>query len=130
GFSTFTLTNGLVLGTNLIEFRISNAASPTGLRVENLQGTVQTETVPFVGTQPEGATNVIGDNVTFAVVAGGASPLNYQWRFNGTDIPTASGASLELTNVQLSQAGNYDVIVLNNSGSVTSSVATRMVRIW
>src|ERR1019366_9760255 len=51
-------------------------------------------------------------------------------RFNGTDIPTASGASLELTNVQLSQAGNYDVIVLNNSGSVTSSVATLMVRIW
>ena len=34
GFSTFTLTNGFVLGTNLIEFRISNAASPTGLRVE------------------------------------------------------------------------------------------------
>ena len=130
GFSTFTLTNGFVLGTNLIEFRISNAASPTGLRVENLQGTLQTETVPFVGTQPESATNVIGDNVTFAVVAGGASPLRYQWRFNGADIPTASGASLELTNAQLNQAGNYDVIVSNNYGSVTSAVATLMVGIW
>jgi hypothetical protein len=129
-FSTFTLTNGFALGTNLIEFRVGNASSWTGLRVENLRGTVQTESVPFVGTQPEGATNVIGDNVTFAVVAGGASPLSYQWRFNGTDIPTASGASLELTNVQLSQAGNYDVIVSNHYGSVTSAVATLMVRIW
>jgi hypothetical protein len=128
-FSTFTLTNGFVLGTNLIEFRISNAASPTGLRVENLQGTLQPETVPFVGTQPEGATSGIGDNVTFAVVAGGASPLSYQWRFNGADISTATAASLTLTNVQLSQAGNYDVIVSNNCGSVTSGVATLTVGI-
>jgi hypothetical protein len=130
-FSTFTLTNGFVLGANLIEFRISNAwSSPTGLRVENLRGTAQKATVPFVGTLPEGATKVIGDNVTFAVVAGGASPLRYQWRFNGADIPTATGASLALTNLQLSQAGNYDVIVWNNSGSVTSAVATLTVGIW
>jgi len=41
----------------------------------------------------------------------------------------ATGASLELTNVQSSQAGNYDVIVSNNSGSVTSAVVTLMVQI-
>ena len=51
------------------------------------------------------------------MVAGGASPLSYQWRFNGADISTATGALLTLTNVQLSQAGSYDVIVSNNFGS-------------
>ena len=126
-FSTFALTNSFVLGTNLIEFKVSNAASPTGLRVESLRGTAQRETVPFVGTQPKGVTKVIGDNVTFAVVAGGASPFRYQWRFNGADIPTATGASLTLTNLQLSQAGNYAVIVTNGFGSAVSSNAVLTV---
>ena len=126
-FSTFTLANGFVSGTNLIEFRVSNAASPTGLRVENLLGTAQKATVPFVVAQPNGATKVIGDNLTFTVVAGGASPLRYQWRFNGADIPTDTRASLALTNLQLSQGGNYDAIVSNNFGWVTSAVATLTV---
>jgi hypothetical protein len=42
-FSTFTLTNGFVRGTNLIEFRVNNGASWTGLRVENLRATAQKE---------------------------------------------------------------------------------------
>ena len=126
-FSTFSLTNGFVSGTNLIEFRVGNASSWTGLRVENLLGTAQKATVPFVATQPNGATKVIGDIVTFAVGAGGASPLSYQWRFNGADIPTATAASLELTNVQLSQAGDYAVIVTNGFGSAVSSNAVLTV---
>lgn len=45
-FSTFTLTNGFASGINLVEFRVSNGASWTGLRVENLRG----------GAQPQNAT--------------------------------------------------------------------------
>jgi hypothetical protein len=63
-FSTFTLTNGFVLGTNLIEFRISNAwSSPTGLRVENLRGTV----LPGVtATQPTLTVSRAGNGIRVA----------------------------------------------------------------
>jgi len=85
---------------------------------------------PTVFTQPANQTVIVGDIATFTVGAGGTPALSYQWRFNGADIPTAMSASLALTNLQLSQAGNYDVIVSNNSGSVTSAVATLIVGTW
>ena len=85
---------------------------------------------PTVRTQPSDQTVTVGDLVTFTVAAGGTPPLRYQWRFNGADIPSANGASLELTNAQMSQAGNYDVIVSNSSGSAASAVATLRVETW
>lgn len=65
----------------------------------------------------------IATNVTFSVTAGGSPPLLYQWRWNGTNLAGASGASLTLTNVGPSQAGNYDVMIANDGGAVTSQVA-------
>jgi hypothetical protein len=65
----------------------------------------------------------IATNVTFSVTAGGSPPLLYQWRWNGANLVGASGTSLTLTNVGPSQAGNYDVVVANDGGAVTSQVA-------
>jgi len=62
------------------------------------------------------------------VVASSGSALSYQWRFNGTNLAGATAASLTLTNLQPSHAGNYDVRVSNTSGSVTSLVAVLTVR--
>ena len=62
----------------------------------------------------------IATNVTFSVTAGGSPPLRYQWRWNGTNLAGASGTSLTLTNVGPFQAGNYDVVVTNDGGAVTS----------
>lgn len=84
---------------------------------------------PIIVTQPQPQAVSIGDIATFTVAAGGTPPFNYHWRLNGTALPMASSASLVLTNVQLGQAGNYDVIVSNTSGSVTSAVASLAVGI-
>src|ERR1035437_7141416 len=65
----------------------------------------------------------IATNVTFSVTAGGTPPLRYQWRWNGTNLAGASGTSLTLTNVGPAQAGNYDVVVANDGGAVTSQAA-------
>ena len=61
------------------------------------------------------------------VTADGTTALNYQWNFNGTNIDWATNASLTITNVQLSQAGNYSVLVTNVFGSITSSNAALTV---
>jgi uncharacterized delta-60 repeat protein len=65
--------------------------------------------------------------VVFNVTAIGTPPLSYQWRKGVTSLPAATAASLTLTNVQVSDNGNYSVVVTNAYGSVTSSVATLTV---
>jgi len=56
-------------------------------------------------------------------LAGGSNPIAYQWLLNGTNIPGANSALLNLSNAGLSQSGNYSVVVSNPFNSVTSAVA-------
>lgn len=81
---------------------------------------------PVIITQPVSQTNVVGANATFSVTAAGTNGyqfFNYQWRLGGTNLPAANSSTLALTNLTLSQAGSYDVVVANSAGSVTSSPA-------
>jgi hypothetical protein len=80
-------------------------------------------TAPFIVTQPSGQLTVVGGNASFSVVAGGSQPLSYQWRLEGNALSGATNSALNLSNVQLSDAGNYSVVVANGAGSVTSSNA-------
>src|SRR5262249_41096119 len=89
----------------------------------------ETPTPPSITTQPASQNAQAGSNVTFSVVAGGTAPLGYQWKKDGADIPGATGATLTLTNVQLSDAGSYGVEVSNNAGVATSDPATLTVTV-
>ena len=82
---------------------------------------------PVITQQPQSVTVVAAGSASFSVVASGTAPLSYQWQFNGTNLGSAIGTSLTLTNVQSGNAGSYRVIVANTAGSVTSSVATLTV---
>jgi hypothetical protein len=83
---------------------------------------------PAVNTQPASRTNIAGDTANFFVgAAGTGTPLSYQWRLNGTDLPGANASSLNVPNVQAGNVGSYSVVVSNNDFTVnytTSSVAT------
>src|SRR5215467_8526157 len=72
--------------------------------------------------QPMSQSVSLRANVIFSVSASGTTPLTYQWRFSAIDIPSATNSSLTLTNVQLTDAGVYNVLVTNPSGSITSKV--------
>ncbi|MFO1488510.1 MAG: immunoglobulin domain-containing protein [Verrucomicrobiota bacterium] len=82
---------------------------------------------PQIASAPTNQTVFVGGNVLFTVTATGTATLNYQWRQNGTNLSFGTAASLSLTNVSFDQAGDYDVIVTNSVGSVTSSVAVLTV---
>jgi hypothetical protein len=84
---------------------------------------------PAIATQPMNQTVTMGGTATFSIVAGGSTPLSYQWNFNGTNIAGATNSTLTLTNVQPSQAGNYAVQVTNSYGSTSSLTATLTVNI-
>jgi Lamin Tail Domain/CotH kinase protein/Bacterial Ig domain/Immunoglobulin domain/Immunoglobulin I-set domain len=65
---------------------------------------------------------VRGSMDTFIVVASGAAPLTYQWRFNGAIIPGATNTSLTVTNLQLANAGFYSVLVVNPAGAASATL--------
>lgn len=92
------------------------------------QVTITVNGPPKITSHPQTQTVNSGGNVTLSVVASGPpAPSSYQWKKNGTDIVGATAASLALTNVQPSAAGNYSVVVTNSKGSTTSNVATLTV---
>jgi len=84
-------------------------------------------TPPSIFAQPVSQTNLVGTLASFSVVAGGTQPLTYQWIFNGTNIAYATNSTLIITNVQLSNAGNYAVFMSNPYGSTNSASATLTV---
>jgi GH25 family lysozyme M1 (1,4-beta-N-acetylmuramidase) len=68
-----------------------------------------------------------GGSVSFSADAGGKAPFHYQWYFNGSQMPEATNATLAITSAQVTNTGNYSVIVTNSFGSATSSIVSLVV---
>jgi hypothetical protein len=82
---------------------------------------------PAIVNQPTNLAVAVGDVATFNIAAEGTLPLNYQWSYNGTNLLDATNSLLAITNVQLSDAGNYAVQVSNAFGSEASTNAVLSV---
>ncbi|MEO5804723.1 MAG: immunoglobulin domain-containing protein [Verrucomicrobiota bacterium] len=82
---------------------------------------------PSISAQPQSRSVAQATNITFSVTATGTAPLNFRWRFNGSNIAGAISSAFTLTNVQASDAGNYSVLVSNFVGMIVSSNATLAV---
>ncbi len=79
---------------------------------------------PTVTTQPQAKRILEHQTIALNVVAIGTLPLTYQWRKNGTNIPSNSSAqNYSLSNVTPTDSGDYTVIVTNVVRSCTSAVA-------
>ncbi|TAL04463.1 MAG: DUF5011 domain-containing protein, partial [Verrucomicrobia bacterium] len=81
-------------------------------------------TSPTITANPAGQiVECTSGNANFSVTATGSTPLNYQWLFNGAPISGETGSTLTINNATFANAGNYRVVVTNDYGAVTSSVA-------
>ena len=78
---------------------------------------------PQIIVQPTNQAVLVGSNATFVVSATGTAPLSYHWWYNGTNALAAATATLTITGAQLTNIGNYYVVVTNNYGAATSVVA-------
>jgi hypothetical protein len=123
-------SRSLTAGTHTFRFQVTAANGTSyALSCDSLTlvgGGVVTMTPPSITTQPQSQTVAAGSNVSFTVAATGTAPLSYQWKKNGTNIGT-NGTVLVLQSVTTNQAGEYSVVITNNAGSVTSSIATLTV---
>ena len=82
---------------------------------------------PSITNQPVSQVVTSGNSVTFNVGVLGNPPIKYAWQLNNAPINNATNASLTIPNVQLTNAGNYSVIVTDLTGVVTSTNATLTV---
>jgi hypothetical protein len=79
---------------------------------------------PTISSHPQSATIIEDNQFSFSVTASGPGPYRYQWRKNGENLSGQTGPTLNFSRVTITDAGEYQVLVLNNSGYVASSVAT------
>ncbi|MDA1274719.1 MAG: immunoglobulin domain-containing protein [Verrucomicrobia bacterium] len=105
----------------------SVAASNAGGTVTGAGGNLVVSAPPTISRQPQSKAVLAGAPVSFEVTVSGTPPLAYQWRFDGTNIPGATGPALNLPSVASTASGGYSVIVSNPGGTVTSEVATLTV---
>ncbi len=75
-----------------------------------------------VDVTPTNQDNVVGMTGNhFTARAVGSGTLTYQWYHDGVLMPGQTTSKLRFTNLQLTNAGNYTVVVANGLQSVTSS---------
>lgn len=81
---------------------------------------------------------LLGKTATNSAIVYGEIPLAYHWQYsingagwvnltNNSQISGATNAALTIANAQIANIGDYQLVVTNNSGSVTSSVAPLMI---
>jgi hypothetical protein len=101
---------------------VAVSVSPSGIWIS--------QSKPTIAQQPQNVLSCPGDPMVLTVTASGSSPLGYQWRKNGTNLVDGNNvigsttSNLFLPNLSQGDGGNYDVVITNAVGSVTSSLAS------
>ena len=140
---TFSFNGPLAIGTRGTDFAVTfrgHIDEPSvyarALSAQEIQaivtagslGKCQTSVAPALLSQPAEQASQVGGTASFSVNATGSQPLFYQWRHQGNDLFARTNSILSLTNVQLSDAGQYSVRVWNSAGSIASSNALLTVQ--
>ncbi len=128
-------TNALVGQTNntLVLANLSAASAGTySVVVSGATGSPITSSATLTMNTPVTATALtsvmrsVGGVVIFSTTASGSGPITYQWKKGGTNIIGQTSSVLVLTNLSVTNAGTYTVVVSGPCNSVTQS-ATLMV---
>ncbi|MCF3649543.1 hypothetical protein [Synoicihabitans lomoniglobus] len=76
---------------------------------------------PLFATQPPATTIAPGGAATLGADIVGRGVMTYQWRKDGSDLPDATAATLTLTAVTATDAGDYTLVATSPTGLSTES---------
>jgi hypothetical protein len=82
---------------------------------------------PVIQSQPANISALEGGPAQISVATATGGGVSYQWWKNGQVIPGANSSVLNFSSVQLTDAGNYFVVLSNSAGSVPSESAVLTV---
>jgi hypothetical protein len=114
-------------GTAIITVTVNDGQAQNNTMIRTFTVTVVADSAHYSLIKP--LTNLVamvGQTNTFKAIATGGSHLSYQWKFNGTNLTSATGSALTLSKITTNQAGIYSVTASDGSGS-TSRAATLTV---
>ncbi|HEX7654239.1 MAG TPA: immunoglobulin domain-containing protein, partial [Verrucomicrobiae bacterium] len=80
--------------------------------------------VPYFVVQPVGANLPGGSNWTMNAQARGSEPISYFWIHDGLTVAGAFQSTLTLSNLKVTDGGNYALVAFNTTGSTTSQLAS------
>ena len=83
---------------------------------------------PSISSQPTNLISAALMGAQFSVGAFGTPPLGYQWQLNGTNLFGATNNAFAIPHVRPPDLGAYAVVIANEFGSITSSIATLSMR--
>jgi len=121
--STFIISNTQPTNGGSYDVIVSNVAGSVTSSAANLLVLAS----PSISSNPASQSVALGNAAAFGVAASGSAPLRFQWRQNGSLIGGATNSTFGIGIVAATNAGNYDVIVSNTVGSITSAAATLTV---
>ncbi len=129
--------NGVaIVGANAASYTtgalaVADSGAQFSVVVSNSAGSVTSNTAlltvtlvtvdPLIVMAPQAQLAFVGQRASFSVTASGTGPLAYQWRRNGTPIVGATSMAYITPVTTLADNGaNFDVVVSNSVGSITS----------
>jgi len=75
---------------------------------------------PSITSQPQATQAVLGRSCRLHVVAVGSEPMQYVWHKNGSPLPDATSAVLEVKINSPADCGSFHCVVSNTAGSISS----------
>jgi hypothetical protein len=127
--SSLAITNAQLANQGNYVVIVSNASGA----IASSNATLTVNVPPSITNQPLSLSLTVGNTASFSVAAVGSTPLSYRWLLNSNTLPAngrISGtlsSNLVISNLLVSDAGIYQVLVANAFGSVTSALANLAV---
>jgi len=121
---TLSLTNVAPTDAGFYSVAVGNAL---GVVVSSFAD-VTVITPPTILIQPTNRLGALGSTLALSVSALSQVTPAYQWRFQQVPLAGATNSTLVLVGLSLTNQGDYDVVITNPAGSVTSQEVSVMVQ--
>jgi Immunoglobulin I-set domain/Immunoglobulin domain/PKD domain len=127
-FSGSTTTNLFISGAGIADMgNYDVIVSDSEWSVTSAVATVSILFPTTMTLQPTNKTSIVPNNVSLSAAASGTGPLSFQWFFDGTplsdggNISGSASSTLNISGVQLTNAGLYEVLVTNSFSEAAST---------